>query len=511
MSEILLIDAEQPFAGELITTLEGVGFSVEQMEDGKAGLSHAKLSIPTLIVLCVELPNRMSGYSICNKLKKDAELKKIPLIITSSEATPETFAQHKKLKTRAEDYLIKPFSPQDLLDKVGELIELPSGGGGEEEISLDSLVDDESPEDALDALGGLGDDELSLDALGDDDNLLDGLDADIDLGADLDLDETLNLDGDLEFDGLEAMEEDEELSMDSLEEIDAGDLLEEEDLGGLDALDDAGDDLDLGDAVEPDESLEGFDDAFDSMAPLGGNADVNANDDLDSLDEIAEAPSAPVAVSTSGADFEALGNLRKENADLKGNIASLEAKLKAAEEQAKDSKNALSQRKSSGSAREVLDLKEQLNAKDKELLGLRDEVFEKEKAVVEAQEELEQTQNEVDGIKQSASGKDAEMASIQAKLEAITSERDDLEKTVREHLSKAQADAGKFKADAERLQGELDNAGAAAQTAEDQLVTAYKQIEEEEALRQKAREAVEIASALLNGSVDVSNGQQAEA
>ncbi len=78
--------------------------------DGKEGLDKASADRPDAIILCVELP-KMSGYSICNKLKKDDQLKSIPLIITSREATHETFEQHKKLKTRAEAYLIKPFAP----------------------------------------------------------------------------------------------------------------------------------------------------------------------------------------------------------------------------------------------------------------------------------------------------------------------------------------------------------------------------------------------------------------
>src|SRR5688572_989863 len=97
----------------------------------------------------------MSGYSICNKLKKDNDLKGIPLIITSKEATPETFAQHKKLKTRAEDYLIKPFQEAELIEKIGALIPLPAGGAAA------------APADDFAAIDSLGSDDLSLDSLGD--------------------------------------------------------------------------------------------------------------------------------------------------------------------------------------------------------------------------------------------------------------------------------------------------------------------------------------------------------
>ena len=45
----------------------------------------------------------MNGFSVCNKLKRDPALKDVPLIIMSSESTEETFEQHRRLRTRAEE------------------------------------------------------------------------------------------------------------------------------------------------------------------------------------------------------------------------------------------------------------------------------------------------------------------------------------------------------------------------------------------------------------------------
>ncbi|MCC6806392.1 MAG: response regulator [Deltaproteobacteria bacterium] len=151
MANVLLIDAEKEFAQPLVQAIQGWGYGVTWTPDGKEGLDRAAAERPSAIVLCVEL-GKMSGYSICNKLKKDEQLKDIPLVITSREATNETFEQHKKLKTRAEAYLIKPFKPQELQSVLTELA--PSGGapqisgdlqphdlqgGGEEDIVLDDL------------------------------------------------------------------------------------------------------------------------------------------------------------------------------------------------------------------------------------------------------------------------------------------------------------------------------------------------------------------------------------
>ena len=121
-------------------------FDVELVGDGTQALQRAKDAPPDLILLCVELP-KMSGYSICNKLKKNPSLKDVPLVIMSSEATPDIFEQHRKLKTRAEEYLIKPFDMNELLGKIRPLLD---GGAPhiddpmETNVELDDLDADET-------------------------------------------------------------------------------------------------------------------------------------------------------------------------------------------------------------------------------------------------------------------------------------------------------------------------------------------------------------------------------
>ncbi len=133
--KILLIESDAHFAREMSSALEQKGFETRTTADGKEGLDLARDERPDAIVLCVELP-KMSGYSICNKLKKDEALRSIPLVIISAEATQETFEQHKKLKTRAEDYLIKPFAPAELVNRIAALTGLPEPAADEEVVTL---------------------------------------------------------------------------------------------------------------------------------------------------------------------------------------------------------------------------------------------------------------------------------------------------------------------------------------------------------------------------------------
>ncbi len=130
----------------MVQQLAAIGVETKVTTDGTEGVQLARTMVPNAIVLCVEL-NRISGYSICNKLKKDPELGRIPLILTSSQATEETFEQHKKLKTRAEAYLKKPYSDEELLGVLSPY--LGGGASDEMEVALDELsvdMDDIAPE-----------------------------------------------------------------------------------------------------------------------------------------------------------------------------------------------------------------------------------------------------------------------------------------------------------------------------------------------------------------------------
>jgi len=138
---VLIIESEEEFANHLVSLFANYDVETKVISDGKEGLEAAKQEPPELILLRVELP-KMSGYSVCKKLKQDKKLRSIPLIIMSSEATEETFESHKKLKTRADDYIIKPFSKEQLFERIQVLVELETVSSEEEELIV--LDDDEA-------------------------------------------------------------------------------------------------------------------------------------------------------------------------------------------------------------------------------------------------------------------------------------------------------------------------------------------------------------------------------
>src|SRR5580698_4906723 len=125
MTKVLVFESDPSFAGELRTELGHLGATVQVVDDGNVGLQAATADRPDLILLSIELP-RMNGFSVCNKLKKDPQLKDVPLVIMSSESSEETFEQHRRLRTRAEDYIHKPIAFGELLEHIQTFFPLGS-------------------------------------------------------------------------------------------------------------------------------------------------------------------------------------------------------------------------------------------------------------------------------------------------------------------------------------------------------------------------------------------------
>ena len=119
---LLCVEPDEGAVEQIRSVLEPYGFEVESIANGEAAVEWARHHPPALIIVSVE--PRKVGYAVCNKLKRSNELQRIPLILTSAEETPQTFDQHKKLKSRADEYLLKPFSGEELLGKVGNLVHL---------------------------------------------------------------------------------------------------------------------------------------------------------------------------------------------------------------------------------------------------------------------------------------------------------------------------------------------------------------------------------------------------
>ena len=118
----LCIEPDAATADQLRQLLTPNGFQVKNIPSGDDAMEWGRSHKPAVIVLSVE-PKKV-GYAICNKLRRSPSLREVPLLLISGEETPATFEQHRKLKSRADEYMLKPLDGQDLLLKVGGLLKL---------------------------------------------------------------------------------------------------------------------------------------------------------------------------------------------------------------------------------------------------------------------------------------------------------------------------------------------------------------------------------------------------
>ena len=114
--KILLIEDEKIMINLLNKKLTSEGYDVTISRDGEEGLRVMKELKPDVVLLDIIMP-KMGGFEVMEKMNKDPELKKIPIIIVSNSGQPVELSRAKELGAR--DWLIKTeFDPQEVVDKV---------------------------------------------------------------------------------------------------------------------------------------------------------------------------------------------------------------------------------------------------------------------------------------------------------------------------------------------------------------------------------------------------------
>ncbi len=112
--KVLIVEDEENIANAEKIILKD-DFKVHVARDGMEGLMMAKELEPDLVLLDLMLP-RMDGLDLCNKLRKNSKLKNVKIVMVT--AKNDAFDEQKGMEAGANDYITKPFEPEELLKVI---------------------------------------------------------------------------------------------------------------------------------------------------------------------------------------------------------------------------------------------------------------------------------------------------------------------------------------------------------------------------------------------------------
>ena len=118
---VLIVEDDTRIANWVKLYFERAGFVVEAAYDGESGLALARDLTPDLIILDLTLP-RLDGVELCRILRRESE---VPIImLTAREAHAERVIG---LDSGADDYIVKPFDPEEVIARAGAVLRRVKG------------------------------------------------------------------------------------------------------------------------------------------------------------------------------------------------------------------------------------------------------------------------------------------------------------------------------------------------------------------------------------------------
>ncbi|HYX93143.1 MAG TPA: response regulator [Myxococcaceae bacterium] len=483
---ILIVESESALSRSVRDPLQERGFGVQETSDGRGSLELIRREKPDLVVMEVELSAGQNGYILCGKLKKDDELKQIPIVMVGNA---DGFPQHKKLKTRADEYVPKPLDPHALVNMVGTLIGFPEAPDTaevveEEGLSLSGLVDGDPPSGVLSA------EEISVDP-----------------------GESQTLTGDDDLDLLEA----------AFDQVTGTNVPSSGDAVDVEA------EISEVDAEAPEAAQHGAFAALSSRFQFGAPAERPA----------LPAGSRPAGGSPSdGSEHRALRGrlleLERALAEANEHAEGAEVRARDAEEQLAARTAELEAARASGGRydkeffalreagnkkdKEILRLKSEINARDNEIVEIRENVLQLEQKNAEATAELSRRETQIKALSHKADQLTQERKRLEQQLANAREEarvaavnldtvQSDLDET-REQLASTRAELDEARSELERLRpfeedtaslrGRASELEELAQRHEERASRFYAKLKDDEQIREKTRKAVAIALQLLD-------------
>jgi two-component system phosphate regulon response regulator PhoB len=138
-THILVIEDEAALVELVRYNLEKEGFRVSAANDGEEGLALLNEGKPDLLVLDWMLPH-VSGIEICRQIRRKTELRDLPVIMLTARG--EEADRIRGLEVGADDYVIKPFSPSELVARIRAVLRRARPTGADEMLTYSGIAMD---------------------------------------------------------------------------------------------------------------------------------------------------------------------------------------------------------------------------------------------------------------------------------------------------------------------------------------------------------------------------------
>jgi CheY-like chemotaxis protein/predicted RecB family endonuclease len=145
-SKLLLADDSVTIQKVVELILSEEGFEIKTTNNGEEALSLISSFRPDVILADIEMP-KLNGYQLCEKIKQDPSMRDVPVILLAGAFEPinKELAQ----RVKADDFIIKPFESQDLINKIRSALAAPhvsnseKGDGTDETVRVDEITEEE--------------------------------------------------------------------------------------------------------------------------------------------------------------------------------------------------------------------------------------------------------------------------------------------------------------------------------------------------------------------------------
>lgn len=120
MTKILIAEDERDIRELVSFSLQFGGFTVVQATNGAEAVEQAQKELPALILMDVRMP-KMTGYEACRQMKTIDAVRDIPVVFLSAKGQESEIQTG--LEVGAEEYILKPFAPDELVKQVQAVLD----------------------------------------------------------------------------------------------------------------------------------------------------------------------------------------------------------------------------------------------------------------------------------------------------------------------------------------------------------------------------------------------------